>query len=125
MTATAQRDYYESLGVPRNADEKAIKDALRYHSDHNTDPAASERFKGIAAAYAVLSDPAKRAAYDTAGMPGTSAEDLFGAINFEDIFGGLGVDFDGGPSDRLFRSRRASPPRGENIEVTLRSRWST
>lgn len=55
--ATAQRDYYEVLGVPRNADARAIKDAfrtlaLKYHLDRNKEPGAEERFKEIAEAYA-------------------------------------------------------------------------
>jgi molecular chaperone DnaJ len=121
------RDYYEVLGVQRNADLKAIKDAfrqlaLKYHPDRNKEPGASDRFKEIAEAYAVLSDPKKRAEYDARGYAGVasfSPEDLFGGINFEDIFGGLGFDF-AGPSafDRLFR-RRGAPRRGENVEVTL------
>lgn len=121
------RDFYEVLGVPRDADGKAIKDAfrqlaLKYHPDRNKEPGASERFKEIAEAYAVLSDPKKRAEYDArgyAGVAGFSPEDLFGGINFEDIFGGLGFDF-GGPSvlDRFF-GRRAAPRQGENLEVTL------
>ena len=97
------RDYYEVLGVPRDADVKAIKDAfrqlaLKYHPDRNKEPGASDRFKEIAEAYAVLSDPKKRAEYDArgyAGVAGFSTEDLFGGINFEDIFGGLGFDFGG------------------------------
>jgi molecular chaperone DnaJ len=117
------RDYYDVLGVARDADEKAIKDAfrqlaLKYHPDRNKEPGASDRFREIAEAYAVLSDPKKRAEYDTrgyAGVAGFSPEDLFGGINFEDIFGGLGFDF-GGPFDRFFR-RRAAPRRGENIEI--------
>ena len=121
------RDYYEVLGVPRDADGKAIKDAfrqlaLKYHPDRNKEPGATDRFKEIAEAYAVLSDPKKRAEYDArgyAGVAGFSPEDLFGGINFEDIFGGLGFDF-GGPSvfDRLFR-RGAAPRQGESLEVTL------
>lgn len=120
------RDYYEVLGVPRNADVKAIKDAfrqlaLKYHPDRNKEPGAADRFKEIAEAYAVLSAPKKRAEYDArgyAGVAGFSPEDLFGGINFEDIFGGLGFDF-GRPSefDRFFR--RAKPRQGENLEVTL------
>jgi molecular chaperone DnaJ len=116
------------LGVPRNADGKAIKDAfrtlaLKYHPDRNKAPDAEERFKQIAEAYAVLSDPKKRAEYDTrgfAGVAGFSPEDLFGGINFEDIFGGAGFDFDlgGGLFDRFFHRRR-SPPRGANVEVDL------
>lgn len=121
------RDYYEVLGIPRNADIKAIKDAfrqlaLKYHPDRNKEPGASDRFKEIAQAYAILSDPKKRAEYDArgyAGVAGFSPEDLFDGIDFEDIFGGLGFDF-GGRSvfDRLF-GRRAAPRQGENLEVTL------
>jgi molecular chaperone DnaJ len=121
------RDYYEVLGVPRDADLKAIKDAfrqlaLKYHPDRNKEPGASDRFKEVAAAYAVLSDPAKRAEYDArgfAGVSGVSPEDLLGGINFEDIFGGLGFDFGGrNVFDRLF-GRRTAPQQGENVEVTV------
>ncbi|HYA73080.1 MAG TPA: molecular chaperone DnaJ [Roseiarcus sp.] len=121
------RDYYEVLGVPRDADEKTIKDAfrqlaLKYHPDRNKEPGATDRFKEIAEAYAVLSDPKKRTEYDARGYAGVadfSAEDLFGGVNFEDIFGGLGFDFGGmGPFDRFFR-RRATPRRGENIEIAV------
>jgi molecular chaperone DnaJ len=115
------------LGVPRSADEKAIKDAFRklalqYHPDRNKEPGAEERFKEIAAAYAVLSDPKKRAEYDArgfAGVAGFSPQDLFGGIDFEDIFGGLNFDFGGGLFDTFFGRRAAGPPRGANIEVRL------
>jgi molecular chaperone DnaJ len=128
MAATAQRDYYEVLGVPRDADEKKIKDAfrelaLKYHPDRNKEPGAEEKFKEIAEAYAVLSDPKKRAAYDSrgfAGVAGVSPEDLFGGINFDEIFGGRGFGFDfGGESffDRFFHRR--GPRRGEDLEVEL------
>jgi molecular chaperone DnaJ len=126
----ARRDFYEVLGVPRNADAKAIKDsfrklALQYHPDRNKEPDAEERFKEIAEAYAVLNDPKKRAAYDArgfAGVAGVSPEDLFGGIDFRDLFGGLGFDFEPGagePFDSLFRRRRRGPPRGANLEVDL------
>ena len=119
------RDYYEVLGVARDADEKTIKDAfrqlaLKYHPDRNKEPGASDRFKEVAEAYAVVSDPKKRAEYDArgfAGVAGFSPEDLIGGINFEDIFGGLGFDF-GGPFDRFF-GRRSAPRRGENIEISV------
>jgi molecular chaperone DnaJ len=116
------------LGVARDADQKAIRDAfrnlaLKYHPDRNKEPGAEERFKGIAEAYAVLSDQKKRAEYDArgfAGVAGFSQQDLFGGINFEDIFGGLNFDFGGGsPLDGFFRRRRTGPPRGANIEVEL------
>jgi len=114
------------LGVPRNADAKAIKDAfrnlaLKYHPDRNKEPGAEERFKEIAAAYAVLSDPKKRAEYDAgghAGVAGYSAEDLFGGIDFQDLFRGFDFDFGGGLFD-LFSRHRRGPPQGSNIEVDI------
>ncbi|MGB9129460.1 MAG: DnaJ C-terminal domain-containing protein [Thiobacillus sp.] len=116
------------LGVPRDADAKAIKDAfrnlaLKTHPDRNKEPGAEERFKEIAAAYAVLSDPKKRAEYDAgghAGVAGYSAEDLFGGIDFQDLFRGFdpGFDFGGGLFD-LFSRRRRGPPQGANIEVDI------
>jgi len=116
------------LGVPRDADAKAIKDAfrtlaLKYHPDRNKEPGAEARFKEIAAAYAVLSDPKKRAEYDAgghAGVAGYSAEDLFGGIDFQDLFRGFdpGFDFGGGLFD-LFSRRRRGPPQGANIEVDI------
>jgi molecular chaperone DnaJ len=129
MNISAQRDYYEVLGVAKDAEQKAIKDAFRtlamkYHPDRNKEAGAEEHFKEIAEAYAILSDPKKRAEYDArgfAGVEGFSQEDLFGGINFEDIFGGLNFDFGGGnPFEGFFRSRRhAGPARGSNIEVEL------
>jgi molecular chaperone DnaJ len=132
MATTAQRDYYEVLGVKRNAPLSEIKDAfralaLKYHPDRNKSPDAEERFKEIAEAYAVLSDPKKRAEYDArgfAGVAGFTPEDLFGGIDFGDIFGdlGFGLDFGvggGGLFDRLFRHRRAGPVRGEDLQVEL------
>ena len=65
----ADSDYYQLLGVARNADAKTIKNAFRklalqYHPDRNPSPAAEDQFKKIAEAYAVLSDPKKRSQYD-------------------------------------------------------------
>jgi molecular chaperone DnaJ len=128
--ADTQRDYYEVLGVARDADNKAIKDAFRklamqYHPDRNKAPDAEEKFKEIAEAYAVLSDSKKRARYDSggfAGVEGFSAEDLFGDIDFGEIFGdaGFGFDFGGGSIfDRLFRQHRPGPVRGRDLEVRL------
>jgi molecular chaperone DnaJ len=127
--AEPQRDYYEVLGVPRDAGAKAIKEAFRklalqYHPDRNKSPDAEERFKEIAAAYAILSDPKKRADYDARGFSGVAGftpEDLFGGIDFEEIFGdlGFGFDFGGGLLDRLFRRGKGGPRRGRDIEVAL------
>lgn len=130
MPTTTQRDYYEVLGVPRDADAAAIKRAfrklaMRYHPDRSREPDAQERFKEIAEAYAVLSDPKKRAAYDAqgfSGVEGFSAEDLFSGLDLGDLFGDLGFPGarGGGLFDRVFgRRRSAGPPRGPDIEVEL------
>ncbi|MGB1818383.1 MAG: DnaJ domain-containing protein, partial [Candidatus Poseidoniaceae archaeon] len=90
-----KRDYYEVLGVEKNADDKELKQAFRilarrYHPDKNDAEDAESRFKEIQEAYAVLSDPEKRRQYDRFGhnVPGGSP---FGAggfnINLEDILG--------------------------------------
>lgn len=116
------------LGINRDAEQKTIKDAFRnlamkYHPDRNKEPGAEERFKEIAEAYAVLSDPKKRADYDArgfSGVEGFSREDLFSGINFDDIFGGLNFDFGGGsPFEGFFHRRHAGPLRGANIETEL------
>lgn len=118
------------LGVAKDADQKAIKDAfrnlaLKYHPDRNKEPGAEEHFKEIAEAYAILSDPKKRSEYDArgfAGVEGFSQEDLFSGINFDDIFGGLNFDFGFGgasPFESFFHRRSRGPSRGANIEVEL------
>ena len=132
--AEARRDYYEVLGVQRDADAGAIKDAFRklalqYHPDRNKSPDAEGRFKQIAEAYAVLSDPRKRADYDARGfasVEGFSPEDFFGGVDFGDLFRdlgfGFGLDAGGGLFDRLFgrRARRRAGPRpGGDLEVEL------
>jgi molecular chaperone DnaJ len=130
MATTTQRDYYDVLGVARDADQKTIKDAFRtlamkYHPDRSKEPDAEEKFKQIAEAYGILSDPKKRKQYDTrgfAGVEGFNAEDLFANIDFGDIFGGMGFGFGGeGDSifDRLFRHRRPGPVHGQDLEVHL------
>ncbi len=127
-----RRDYYEVLGVPRDAEPKAIKDAfrklaLRYHPDRSQEPDAEERFKEIAEAYAVLGDPKKRAGYDAggfAGVGGLRPEDLFTGADFESLFGDFGLDFGGlggggGLLDRLFGRQRRGPPRGADVHVRV------
>jgi len=94
----AMADYYELLGIQRDADEKAIKGAyrklaLKYHPDRNPgDPAAEERFKEINEAYAVLSDAEKRSRYDRYGSADAGAHfsgDIFDV--FASVFGaGMG-----------------------------------
>jgi molecular chaperone DnaJ len=122
-----RRDYYEILGVARDADARSIKNAfrklaLRHHPDRSRDPDAEERFKEIAEAYAVLSDPQKRADYDARGFAGVSPEDLFRNVDLGDLFGGLGFDFDrhaGGLFDRIFGRERRGPTRGADLEVGI------
>ncbi len=118
---TVRGDYYEILGVPRDADIKAIKSAFRQlahhcHPDVSTEPDAEQRFREIAEAYGVLSDPAKRARYDeqgSAGLPEASAEDLWGGIDFTDIFGSQAATF-GNLFEQLFGSSPAdSQPWGD------------
>jgi molecular chaperone DnaJ len=100
----AKRDYYEILGISRTATDAQIKKAYRalavkHHPDKNPgDHHAEERFKECAEAYAVLSDPQKRASYDRFGHsaagaggfdPGfTNIEDIFDLFGFGDMFGG-------------------------------------
>jgi molecular chaperone DnaJ len=131
-----KRDYYEVLGVEKNASADEIKKAYRkkaiqYHPDKNPgDKAAEEKFKEAAEAYEVLSDPQKRQRYDQfghAGMGGAggfsgggmSMEDIFS--HFGDIFGGAGFDlgdlFGGGGGGR---SRGPRMRRGSDMRVKVR-----
>ncbi|MGB5965151.1 MAG: DnaJ C-terminal domain-containing protein [Sulfurimonadaceae bacterium] len=132
METANKRDYYEVLGVKKDADQKEIKDmfrklALKYHPDRNKEPEAEEKFKEIAEAYAVLSDPKKRTEYDNrgfAGVSGFSQEDLFGGINFDEIFGGGGFGFDlggfgGGLFDGFFQRGGQRGSRGDDIRVEV------
>lgn len=119
------RDFYEILGIPKNASMDDIKSAFRklarqYHPDVSKESDAEEKFKEINEAYGVLSDPQKRARYDQfgraglgdmGGMPDYATMD-FNDI-FEEILGGFGFGFGGGGS----RSRR--PHRGRDLQVRV------
>jgi len=129
--ALSKRDYYDVLGVPRNAGKDEIKNeyrklALKYHPDRNKAPDAEERFKEISEAYAVLSDDEKRAQYDRFGHAGIdsryTAEDIFRGVDFNDIFRDLGFGFGGFGSifDTFFGGRRgATPTAGHDLRYDL------
>ncbi|MFQ5556670.1 MAG: molecular chaperone DnaJ [Acidimicrobiales bacterium] len=112
-------DHYETLGVAADATDEEIKRAYRklarrYHPDANPDdPEAEARFKEIAAAYEVLSDPERRSRYDRFGTDDPGAGDPFGG-GIGDIFEaffGQGSPFGGRGTSR------GGPPRGEDLEV--------
>ena len=95
-----KRDYYEVLGVDRNADAKAVKKAYRnlamkYHPDRNPgDASAAETMKDVNEAYAVLNDPKKRELYNSyghAGLDGFSQEDIFRGVDFSNLFSEFGL----------------------------------
>jgi len=133
----AKRDYYEILGVDKNASAEEIKKAYRklamqYHPDKNPEnkKEAEERFKEISEAYEVLSDPNKRGQYDRFGHEGMS--DIFGRGGFtwsdfthysdiEDIFGSFfGTSPFGGLFEELFGGRtRHRPSRGTDLRYDL------
>ena len=116
-----KRDYYEVLGIDRDATDEEIKKAFRrlafkYHPDHNHDDEAGERFKEINEAYEMLSDPDKRAAYDRFGHGG--AEGLFGR-GFEGFdFGGFGDIFDAFFGGAATATRQA-PQRGADLSCGI------
>jgi molecular chaperone DnaJ len=119
------RDYYETLGVPRNASQDELKSAFRklarqYHPDVSQEPNAEERFKEINEAFAVLSDADKRAAFDRyghAGVQGMGGIPQDFTVDFADIFeeflGGLGGF--GRSSQRM----RNAPRRGADLQVQV------
>ncbi|MCR5590963.1 MAG: molecular chaperone DnaJ [Lachnospiraceae bacterium] len=131
--AESKRDYYEVLGVPKNADDSAIKSAYRklakkYHPDMNPgDKNAEAKFKEASEAYAVLSDPDKRRQYDQFGHaafeqggPGAYGGFDFGSMDFSDIFGDLFGDLFGGGRSRGSSRSYNGPMKGQNLRASVR-----
>jgi molecular chaperone DnaJ len=125
-----KRDYYEVLGIAKNATEKDLKQAyrklaLKYHPDKNkNNPEAEEKFKEATEAYEVLRDPKKRASYDKYGHDGVTGFDGFRGTqaDFSDIFG----DFDLGDIFEGFfgssfgtRARSKRTRRGADLQYDL------
>lgn len=130
--AEQKRDYYEVLGVDKNADDAALKKAYRvlakkYHPDVNPgDAEAEKKFKEASEAYAVLSDPDKRRQYDQfghaafdGGAGGGAGGFDFGGADFSDIFGDIFGDFFGGGRSRS-SSRSNGPMKGANLRTSIR-----
>jgi len=124
----SKRDYYEVLGVDRGVDEAGLKKAyrklaLQHHPDRNPDdPTAEEKLKEVSEAYAVLSDPEKRARYDRFGHaglggPGAGAPDFGDLGGFTDLFNDLFGDIFGGGGRR--GRRRSRGHRGADLRYNL------
>jgi molecular chaperone DnaJ len=126
----SKRDFYDVLGVARNANDQEIKSAyrklaLKYHPDRNPgDKAAEDKFKEAAEAYSILADADKRSAYDRYGHAAVSGAGGSGGFDpsvftgFEDIFGNLGDLFGFGGGFGGGR-RRSGPQRGEDLRYDL------
>jgi molecular chaperone DnaJ len=116
----ASTEYYDTLGVAKNASPDEIKAAFRnlarkFHPDVNKDAGAEEKFKQINEAYAVLSDPEKRAAYDrygAEGLRGMGGMPDFTTVDFSDLFEEL---FGFGGGGRGGARRRNAPRRGADL----------
>jgi molecular chaperone DnaJ len=126
----AKRDYYEVLGVNRDASEDDIKKAYRklamqFHPDRNPDnPKAEEKFKEAKEAYEVLSDSEKRAAYDRFGHAGVDATAAAGAGagfggNFGDVFGDIFSEIFGGAGGRARSNVYRGADLRYNLEISL------
>jgi molecular chaperone DnaJ len=127
----AKKDYYEILGVKRDATAEEIKKAyrqiaLKYHPDRNPDdPTAEEKFKEAAEAYEVLSNPEKRQRYDYLGHDGMREQAYRGAhTQAEDIFGRYGDIFEGTPFESFFQGGRSQRQRhtrqGTDLRIKLK-----
>jgi len=120
------RDYYEVLGVSKNATNDALKKAYRklaikYHPDKNSgDKKAEQKFKEAATAYEVLSDPKKREMYDSRGSAGLNDMGFHGFESSADIFSSFG-DIFGDVFGKRFHRERTGPAKGSDLrhDITI------
>lgn len=128
MSDSKKRDYYEVLGVSRNADIKEIKSAYRrlafqYHPDRNPgDKEAEEKFKEASEAYDVLSDPQKREMYDRYGHEGLKGTGFHQYSDMDDIFSSFSdifEDFFGFSSERGRRRHTRGADITQKLDITL------
>ena len=125
MPMATKRDYYQVLGVKRDAEADEIKKAyrqlaLKNHPDKNPgDAEAEKRFKEAAEAYEVLSDQEKRQRYDRYGHAGLEGAGVHDFRNAEDIMSAFGDIFGGGMFGDLFGSRRRGPRAGQDLLMKL------
>ena len=130
----AKRDYYEVLGVGRDANDGEIKtayrkQALKYHPDRNPDDSQAEaRFKESSEAYEVLSDPQKKSQYDryghaalegNFGSGGFQWSDFTHATDFEDVFGDFFGGIFGGGGGRRRQRGPSGPPPGRDLKISV------
>ena len=122
----SNQDYYDTLGVNRNANDDEIKTAFRklarlYHPDVSKEPDAEDKFKEVNEAYGVLSDSDKRARYDRFGKQGLGGAGSGGfhdyTVDFNDIFEDLFSNF--GFSTGRRGSSRKSPRRGRDLQMAI------
>lgn len=126
MNNTPKKDYYNILGIERNADEGAIKKAYyklaqKFHPDKNPDnrEEAESKFKDIAEAYGILSDSQKKQQYDQFGLcDGETPDFSHGFPDLSEIFGGMG-GFPFGGNGNMRREKRSTPKQEFTVELKM------
>jgi molecular chaperone DnaJ len=122
-----QRDYYDTLGVHRDATEEEIRKAFRrkaleFHPDRNKDPQAADRFKEVNEAYQVLTNPQRRTQYDQFGRSESGAQNI--GFDTGDLLGGFGSIFDAFFGDGATTTTRTRVRPGADIQAELRISFS-